>query len=561
MTDDSATTDHRVPRPGRWIPVAAVIVIALGLVGGAASGLIPLPGGTRALEAPRFVEEALAAGVQHRYDGEFAYFVGGGVAVFDCDDDARLDLYVAGGAEPAALFRNESAPGGALSFGRVPHPATDLDAVVGAYPLDLDGDRHTDLVVLRVGGKEILRGLGGCRFETATDALRIDRGDEWTTAFSATWETPDATLPTLAFGHYVRLDAQGRATFECPANDLVRPASDGAGYAPSVDLAPGWCPLSMLFSDWDRSGRRDLRISNDRHYYRDGDEQLWRIAQGEAPRRYTPDDGWRPLRIWGMGIASQDVTGDGYPEVYLTSQGDNKLQTLADDASRPTYEDIALRRGVTAHRPYTGGDILPSTAWHPEFEDVNNDGFLDLLVTKGNVEAELELAKDDPTDLLMGRPDGTFVQGAIEAGIVDMARARGAALVDLNADGLLDLVKVVRRRNVQLWRNVGSGTADAPEPMGHWIAVAPEGDGANRHAVGAWVAVRVGETVTEREVVVGGGHVSGQLAPIHVGLGTATEAEVRLTWPDGEVGPWMRVGADRVVRVVRGAAAPGAALP
>ena len=46
-----------------------------------------------------------------------------------------------------------------------------------------------------------------------------------------------------------------------------------------------------------------------------------------------------------MGIASQDLTGDAYPEVYLTSQGDNKLQTLADGAARPTYEDIALRRG------------------------------------------------------------------------------------------------------------------------------------------------------------------------------------------------------------------------
>ena len=88
---------------------------------------------------------------------------------------------------------------------------------------------------------------------------------------------------------------------------------------------------------------------------------------------YTEADGWRPLQIWGMGIASEDLTGDGYPEVYLTSQGDNKLQTLADGPAQPTYEDIALELGVTAHRPYTGGDVLPSTAWHAEFADVNND--------------------------------------------------------------------------------------------------------------------------------------------------------------------------------------------
>ena len=117
-----------------------------------------------------------------------------------------------------------------------------------------------------------------------------------------------------------------------------------------------------------------------------------------------------------MGIASADLTGDGYPEVYLTSQGDNKLQTLADGPAQPAYEDIALERGATAHRPFTGGDVLPSTAWHAEFADVNNDGFLDLFVAKGNVEAQTEYAMRDPNNLLIGQADGTFVEGAEDAG-------------------------------------------------------------------------------------------------------------------------------------------------
>ena len=76
-------------------------------------------------------------------------------------------------------------------------------------------------------------------------------------------------------------------------------------------------------------------MANDRHYYLDGEEQLWRIEPGE-PRASTPRaDGWQRLVIWGMGIASYDVTGDGLPEVYLTSQGDNKLQTLANATGRP----------------------------------------------------------------------------------------------------------------------------------------------------------------------------------------------------------------------------------
>ena len=314
------------------------------------------------------------------------------------------ELFLAGGTEPAALFHNESPIGGALRFSPLPSPVTDLPSVTGAYPLDVDSDGHTDLVVLGRDGDVVLRGLGECRFEPAAEELGLDLPPGWTTAFSATWEASNP-LPTLAFGRYLTED---RAA--CDDSWLLRPDPSGARYAAPIALAPGYCTLSMLFSDWSHSGQRDLRVSNDRHYYRDGEEQLWRIVPDEPPTAYTEADGWRPLQIWGMGIASQDVTDDGLPEVFLTSQGDNKLQTLAAGAERPEYRDIALDMGVTAHRPYTGDDVLPSTAWHPEFADVNNDGNTDLFVTKGNVEAQIEQASDDPSNLLIGR-GGRLVRG------------------------------------------------------------------------------------------------------------------------------------------------------
>jgi len=246
--------------------------------------------------------------------------------------------------------------------------------------------------------------------------------------------------PLPAFGNYVELDARDQQTGACSDHALLRPAG-AVGYAAPAALTPGWCTLSILFSDWNRSGGADLRMTNDRHYCRDGEEQLWRIAEGGTPRPYTHEEGWQQMRIWGMGIGNHDLTGDGLPEVFLTSQGDNKLQTLVEGPEARNYRDIALQAGATATRPFAGDVALPSTAWHAEFQNVNNDGFVDLFIAKGNVEAMPDYAPEDPNDLLLGGADGTFTESAAVAGIVNFARARGAALADFNLDGLLDLAR------------------------------------------------------------------------------------------------------------------------
>jgi hypothetical protein len=535
------------------VAIVAVVVVGAGLVGftlAQGGGSTP----TTAIGPPHFVDETATAGIAHTYDGGATFSTGGGVAVLDCDGDGRPDIYLAGGANPAALYRNDSAVGGALRFTQVTDPATDLTDATGAYPIDVDGDGAVDLVVLRAGGNVMLRGLGGCRFERANEAWGIDGGVGLGSAFSAAWEGANA-LPTLAFGDYLKLDATGAPTLDCDASSLVRPDASGARYGVAIPLAPGYCALSMLFSDWDGSGRRDLRVANDRNYYTDGSDQLWRVAPGEAPRLYTTADGWVPLQIMGMGIAGYDVTGDGLPDYFLTSQGDDKLQTLTSGPAQPTYRDIALKRGVTAARPATGGDVLPSTSWHPEFQDVNSDGFVDLLVTKGNVDAQPGYATRDPSDLFLGQPGGTFVEGADVAGIVDFDRGRGAALADFNLDGQLDLVESFLGAPTKVWRNVGSGDAMKPVAMGHWLALRLSEPGGNRDAIGATVEVQVGDATMRREMTVGGGHIGGQLGWTHVGLGPSAQAKVRVTWPDGEVGPWMPVKADTFATIERGATA------
>ena len=542
------------------ILLTGIVVGALVSYGLVVLGLKLLRGDTpnSAMGAPAFVEEAAAAGIQHVYDGEFQYFVGGGVAAFDCDDDGRAELFFAGGSEPAGLFRNESPVGGELRFSALPDPVTDIAGVTGAYPLDVDSDGVTDLAVLRVGENLMLRGLGDCRFEAANDLWGFDGGAEWTASFSASWEG-DEELPTVAFGNYLAITDEGERGEGCADHSLFRPQGDR--YGDEIALSPGWCTLSILFSDWGRTGQRDLRMTNDRHYYRDGEEQLWSIVEGEAPVLYGRDDGWAKTKIWGMGIASHDVDGDGLPEVFLTSQGDNKLQTLSADAAGPSYEDIALTSGATAHRPFAGDTTMPSTAWHAEFDDLNNDGFMDLFVTKGNVDAMPEFAMDDPNNLLLGQPDGTFVEGAGDAGLADFARSRGAAVVDLNLDGLLDVVVVDRRENVKIWRNLGLGGSGGTEAMGNWLAVDIEQAGPNSDAIGSWIEIRIGSKIIRRELTVGGGHAGGELGWIHFGLGDADEVELRVVWPDGEAGPWMTIEPNQFATLARGTPAPASWTP
>jgi hypothetical protein len=553
MTPSIPPQRHR-PAVWRALVIAGVVlvVVAVGALATTRNDDAKAAGDASAV-VPRFVEETATAGVRHAYDGEFEFFVGGGVAVFDCDDDGRPELYLAGGSGKARLYRNASEIGGTLGFHPLADRATDLDRVVGAYPVDIDGDRLTDLAVLRSGENVLLRGLGDCRFERANEKWSLDGGDDWTAAFSATWETPDGA-PTLAFGNYLELNPDGTGGDACDESVLVRPAGDGVAYGAPVPLAPGSCTLSVLFSDWNRTGHHDLRVSNDRHYNRDGEEQLWRVEAGEPPRLYTRAEGWQPVRIWGMGIASQDITGDGLPEVYLTSQGDNKLQTLVDPGDLPTYQDIALRRAATAHRPVSGDTSKASTAWHPEWDDVNNDGRMDLFITKGNVDAQAEYATVDPSTLLLAQPAGTFVELAEAAGVVSTARARGAAVADLNLDGLLDVVVVNRRENVKLWRNVGAGSAEAPARLGSWLAVRVRQPDGNADAIGGWVEVRAADVTVQRELTIGGGHAGGELGWVHVGLGGAREAEVRVIWPDGEAGPWQQVATDQFVVLERGRA-------
>ncbi|MDB9924408.1 CRTAC1 family protein, partial [Planktomarina sp.] len=316
----------------------------------------------------------------------------------------------------------------------------------------------------------------------------------------------------------------------CDSNQVLEPTGDG--YI-TQKLEPGFCALSMLAAR-DASGIMRLRISNDRQYYvRNGYEQMWDIAE---ERFLTEIDGWKKVSIWGMGIASRDITGDGRDEVFLTSMGDQLLQIAQEDG---TYTAAPFEIGTYAHRPYFGDDGRPSTGWHAQFGDVNNDGRSDLFISKGNVDQMPSNAIYDPNNLLIQKSDGTFVEVGLLAGIASKERSRGAALADFDLDGRLDILVLNRRAPLQIYRN-------ETVKVGHWLKVKLTQVGGNFDAVGA--LVKVGEDV--QQITIGGGHAGGQSLPLHFGLGSSTAANITVTWPDGAVST-HNANADQTVKLHR----------
>ena len=455
----------------------------------------------------------------------------------------RLSLGVPGGRQESGETLRQPLPaGGPLRFEEKP-----LDI---ADPKLLDqchrrlSDRHRRRrphgpFRAQGRGNLLLKGGPDCTFTLANHEWNFDGDPGWTTAFAAEWE-PGQKFPTLAIGHYVDRNAPGSPWGTCEDNSLYRPQpGDKPDYSVRTPLAPGFCALSMLFTDWNKSGVPSLRVSNDRQYYRGGEEQMWRIDPGKTPRLYTRADGWRHLSIYGMGIAEGDLDGSGYPEYFLTSMGDEKLQKLdpeeATAAKLPVYRDIAGEVGATAHIPYTGGDKRPSTAWHAEFADFNNAGPPRHLRLQGQSLADAGLRRlrseqsaDRPMERQIRR--GRRCSGN-----------RRQPQRPRRADRRLQPRRPARHpadqprlERLALPQPRGQVDDGSPLPMGNWSEIKLVEPNPNRNAVGARISIKTGTRSQTRSVQVGGGDASGHAGWIHVGLGTAERAEIRVQWPDGD---------------------------
>ena len=175
---------------------------------------------------------------------------------------------------------------------------------------------------------------------------------------------------------------------------------------------------------------------------------------------------------WGFGVAIGDYDNDGWPDLYVTNFGKNRLYHNNHDG---TFTDVAEKAGVALGNWSTG----------PTFGDYDGDGRLDLFVP-GYVHYDFRQPPIPGTAMvafpncefrglkvmcgprgLIGEPDhlfhnngdGTFAEVSAKAGVNDKNSYYGltAVFADLNNDGRVDLAVANDSTPNYLYINKGGG--------------------------------------------------------------------------------------------------------
>lgn len=512
--------------------------------------------------AVRFEEVAAPAGVDFvlRNHASAAKYLpetmAGGLAIFDYDNDGRLDLFFVNGAPLPAmrkqhprdshrLYRNL----GAMRFADVTAKAgvAGEGFGIGAAVGDYDGDGDTDLFVAGVGRQQLFRNRGDGTFADVTTAAGL-RVTGW--AVGAAWLDYDADgRLDLFVVNYLDWDARrepfcGDAgkqfrvychpkNYAPLANQLFRNRGDGT-FA-DVSAAAGIAAhkgkgMSAAVADFDDDGRPDIFVPNDTLpnflFHNQGDGTFAEVAL-EMGVALTADG--RPLS--GMGSEFRDADNDGRPDIVFTALSGETFPFFRNlgpqPAGHPRFEDATYPSGLGLLTARLAG-------WGIAVADFNNDGRKDILTANSHVTDNVDAFSQDryrqQNHLLLGA-GGRFVDG----GPVGPAAAhRGLAVADLDDDGRLDAVVTVLGGRTEIWRNVTPAA-------GAWLLVAVDGQGAR---------VQVGDqtagTGTAR------GYASSVAAPAHFGLGPAAgPVRVRVRFPGGAAVE-RTVDANQRVRIGRG---------
>ena len=509
------------------------------------------------------VAEQVGLKFQH-YNGMTGKFylpeiTGSGAALFDCDNDGDLDVFLVQGnvLEPntrpngtlfGRLFRNDLNPGKTLSFTDV----TQKSGIVatgygmGAAVGDINNDGLPDLYLSNLGSNQMYLNKGDGKFADVTKESGTD-DPRWSTSASFFDYDRDGWLDLMIVNYadfsvsnnpscYAATTAKDYCTprvFRAPGNRLFH--NKGNGTFEDVTAAAGvekefGHGLGVVTADFNNDGWIDIYVAND------GDHnQLW-INQKNG--RFVNDALLAGCAVnrngqaeAGMGVDAGDFDGNGTDDIFITHLMD-ETNTLYVNLGEGLFEDRTREAGLgMPGRRFTGFGTF--------FFDYDNDGWLDLFVANCAVQLLPELVRQknpfplgQPDQLFRNTGKGSFVEIVDEPEFSLLEVGRGAAFGDVDNDGDADFLVTNNNGPARLFLNqVGN--------RNHWLGLRLVGK-AGRDMLGAQVEIVVDDKRSlRRRVRTDGSYLSGNDPRVLVGLGAVTRVKaVRVRWPDGTVEEW-----------------------
>jgi enediyne biosynthesis protein E4 len=480
----------------------------------------------------------------------------GGVALIDYDLDGWPDIYftnaptvemaLAGKKARGALYHNN----GDGTFTEVTDKAGLGDAgwAMGACVGDYNNDGWPDLYVTAFGPNTLYRNNGDGTFTDVTREARVGDprwstgcafgdydGDGWVDLLVANYV--DFRLGDLPkFGEGANCQYRGLAV-QCGPKGLKGAGdalyhNNGDGTFTDVSKAAGvsdpngYYGLGVVWADLNEDGRPDAFVANDttpNFLYRNEGQgrfsEIAYVAGAAVSENGTPQA--------CMGIALGDYLHAGRLSLFVTNFSE-EYNTLYRNEGKLTFTDVTYASG-------TASSSLPYVGWGAGFFDLDNDGWLDLLVVNGHVYPQVD-TRDigtkyrQPKLLYINKRDGTFREASRDVGTaLPVPRvSRGAAFGDLDDDGDIDVVVGDLDAPPMILRNDGGN-------RNNWITLELRGTRSNRLALGARVKVVTGKLAQVDEVRSGGSYLSQNDLRLHFGLGKAERVDrVEIRWPSGK---------------------------
>lgn len=493
---------------------------------------------------------------------------GGGVAVLDLDGDSLPDLYLTQGTEwptgspepkPTGklidqLFRNV----GGTSFIDVTRQSGLVDSGFGqgCTAGDFDNDGFADLYVANIGRNQLYRNNGDGTFSDVTASVgMIDH--EWTTSCAMVDLNADS-FPDLISVTYLN----GPDIFEviCHQKACSPKSFDGVPDRIYINRGDGTFELMpAATSDASSKGLGIVAFTSPRR-----DRPFLFIANDQTPNfllqnspssdrfnLHLTNEGFISglafnqdgLAMASMGIAADDVNGDGRIDFYVTTFKDEPKILFLQDASG-LFVDATTASGL-------GGPGLPFVGWGTQFLDADCDGEPDLVTVNGHIDdyrregGEFQMRSQFFRNTGSGRfveLQGPHVGDWFERKLL----GRGLARLDWNRDGRMDFVV----------SNIGdpaSLVTNQSQNVCHFVNVRLHATTSARDAIGSTVDVVTDRRRLSKQLVAGDGYMASNERMLQFGLGDCqTVNQLEVTWPSGIVSTVKDVPADATVVFIEG---------